>query len=56
MPSGAVHDTMNVRTVPSAMLFVPCAEGLSHVLQESADPADAALACEVVLNAVRAPM
>ena len=55
MPSGAVHDTVNVaRTVPSAMPFVPYAEGLSHVPQESADPADAALACEVVLNAVRA--
>jgi hydantoinase/carbamoylase family amidase len=56
MPSGAVHDTISVARsgVPCAMLFVPCREGLSHTPEESADPADAAIACEVVLNAVRA--
>lgn len=55
MPSGAVHDTIKVTTrVPTAMLFVPCAGGLSHTPEESADPADAALACEVILNAVSA--
>ena len=52
MPSGAAHDTMNVaRKVPSAMLFVPCREGISHAPDEHAEPADAALAAHVVLEA-----
>ena len=54
MSSGAAHDTMNVaRAVPSAMLFVPCREGISHAPEEHAEPADAALAAEVVLAASR---
>lgn len=54
MPSGAAHDTMNVaRAVPSAMLFVPCREGISHAPEEHAEPADAALAAEVMLAAAR---
>lgn len=54
MPSGAAHDTMNVaRAVPSAMLFVPCREGISHAPDEHAEPADAALAAEVMLAAAR---
>jgi N-carbamoyl-L-amino-acid hydrolase len=57
MPSGAAHDTMNVaRAVPSAMLFVPCREGISHAPEEHAEPGDAALAAAVVLAAVRARM
>ena len=55
MPSGAAHDTQAVASlVPSAMVFVPCVDGLSHTPLEQADPADAALAAEVVLSAIRA--
>ena len=55
MPSGAAHDTQCVASlVPSAMVFVPCVDGLSHTPLESADPADAALAAEVVYSAIQA--
>ena len=54
MASGAAHDTMCVAAhVPSAMVFVPCKDGISHSPAEDADPADAALGAEVILNAVR---
>lgn len=54
MSSGAAHDTMCVADhVPSAMVFVPCRDGISHSPLEDADPADAALAAEVILNAIR---
>jgi allantoate deiminase len=53
MPSGAAHDTMCVADrAPCAMVFVPCRDGISHSPDEDADPGDAALACEVVLNAL----
>ncbi len=55
MASGAAHDTMCVADhAPTAMLFVPCKDGISHSPLEDAKPADAALAAEVVLNAIRA--
>jgi hydantoinase/carbamoylase family amidase len=55
MVSGAAHDTMCVAPrVPSAMVFVPCRDGISHHPAESAEPADAALAAEVILNAIAA--
>ncbi|MFN8185956.1 MAG: Zn-dependent hydrolase [Gaiellales bacterium] len=54
MVSGAAHDTMCVAPrVPSAMVFVPCRDGISHHPAESASPADAALAAEIILNAIR---
>jgi allantoate deiminase len=54
MPSGAAHDTMCVaERVPSAMVFVPCRDGISHSPLEAASPADAALAAEIILNAIR---
>jgi hydantoinase/carbamoylase family amidase len=54
MHSGAAHDTMCVaERVPSAMVFVPCKDGVSHHPAEDADPADAALAAEIILNAIR---
>lgn len=54
MVSGAAHDTMCVaERVPSAMLFVPCRDGISHHPDEEADPADAALAAEIALGAIR---
>jgi hydantoinase/carbamoylase family amidase len=54
MPSGAAHDTMCVaERVPSAMVFVPCKDGISHSPLEDASPADAALAAEIILTAIR---
>ena len=55
MPSGAAHDTMCVADhAPTAMVFVPCKDGISHSPFEDASPADAALAAEIVLNAIHA--
>jgi allantoate deiminase len=55
MHSGAAHDTMCVaERVPSAMVFVPCKDGISHHPAEDARPEDAALAAEIILNAIRA--
>jgi hydantoinase/carbamoylase family amidase len=54
MPSGAAHDTMCVADrVPTAMVFVPCREGISHAPEEDAEPGDAALGAEIILNAIR---
>lgn len=54
MFSGAAHDTMCVAgRVPSAMVFVPCKDGISHHPAEDARPEDGALAAEIVLNAIR---
>jgi allantoate deiminase len=54
MTSGAAHDTMCVADrVPSAMVFVPCRDGLSHTPVEHAEPADAALGAEVMIGAIR---
>jgi hydantoinase/carbamoylase family amidase len=53
MHSGAAHDTMCVADrVPTAMVFVPCRDGISHHPAEDADPEDAALAAEIILNAI----
>jgi hydantoinase/carbamoylase family amidase len=55
MFSGAAHDTMCVADrVPTAMVFVPCRDGLSHTPEEDADPADAALGVEVMIGAIHA--
>lgn len=52
MVSGAAHDTMCVAPrVPSAVLFIPCRDGVSHSPAEHASVADAALGVEVMLNA-----
>jgi allantoate deiminase len=54
MHSGAAHDTMSIADrVPSAMVFVPCKDGISHSPEEDADAADAALGAEVMLNAIK---
>ena len=54
MPSGAGHDTQLVAgLVPSAMVFVQCKDGVSHDPSEEARPEDAALAAEVMVNAIR---
>jgi hydantoinase/carbamoylase family amidase len=55
MHSGAAHDTMCVaERVPSAMVFVPCRDGVSHHPAEDAEPADAALAAQIILSAIQA--
>ena len=54
MHSGAAHDTMSIADrVPSAMVFVPCKDGISHSPEEDADSADAALGAGVMLDAIR---
>jgi N-carbamoyl-L-amino-acid hydrolase len=53
MVSGAGHDSCNVAAVaPTAMVFVPCAGGLSHNEAESAAPADLAAGANVLLHAM----
>jgi N-carbamoyl-L-amino-acid hydrolase len=55
MISGAGHDAISVaRVVPSAMIFVPCKDGLSHNEAESILPEDAAAGAQVLLHAVLA--
>jgi beta-ureidopropionase / N-carbamoyl-L-amino-acid hydrolase len=55
MVSGAGHDSCNVAAVvPTAMVFVPCAGGLSHNEAESALPTDLAAGADVLLHAMLA--
>ncbi len=51
--SGAGHDAVYMaRVAPTAMIFVPCVGGISHNEIEDAKPADLAMGCAVLLNAV----
>jgi N-carbamoyl-L-amino-acid hydrolase len=51
--SGAGHDACHMATVaPTAMIFVPCAGGISHNEIEDADKADIAAGCDVLLRAI----
>jgi N-carbamoyl-L-amino-acid hydrolase len=53
MVSGAGHDSVNVAAVvPTSMIFVPCAGGLSHNEAESASPADLERGANVLLHAM----
>jgi N-carbamoyl-L-amino-acid hydrolase len=53
MVSGAGHDSCNVAAVaPTAMIFVPCAGGLSHNEAESAMPSDLTAGGNVLLHAM----
>jgi N-carbamoyl-L-amino-acid hydrolase len=53
MVSGAGHDACQICLVaPTSMIFVPCAGGLSHNEQESAEPADLEAGCNVLLHAM----
>lgn len=50
MLSGAGHDAMNIaRVAPTAMIFVPCKDGLSHNEAESATPAHLAAGVQTLL-------
>ena len=51
MPSGAGHDAqMLVRVCPTAMIFVPSVNGLSHNLAELTHPADLERGANVLLH------
>lgn len=51
--SGAGHDACYIsRVAPTAMIFVPCEDGVSHNEAESATPADLAAGCNVLLHAM----
>jgi N-carbamoyl-L-amino-acid hydrolase len=53
MPSGALHDATNVaRLMPSAMLFVPSIDGISHAFAEDTAEADLVVGLEVLAGAV----
>jgi N-carbamoyl-L-amino-acid hydrolase len=51
--SGAGHDAVYVaRTSPTAMIFVPCKDGISHNEIEDADPDHLAAGAQVLLDAM----
>ncbi len=51
--SGAGHDAVYVaRHVPTAMIFTPCKDGLSHNEAESIEPGEAAAGCQILFEAV----
>lgn len=53
MYSGAGHDSVNIsRVAPTAMIFIPCKDGLSHNEAEYASPQDVTSGCDVLLHAV----
>jgi beta-ureidopropionase / N-carbamoyl-L-amino-acid hydrolase len=53
--SGAGHDAILLaRCVPTAMVFIPCVDGLSHNEAEDALPADVTRGTNVLLHAVLA--
>ena len=55
MPSGAGHDAIYVaRVAPTAMIFVPCRDGVSHNETEDAEPAHLEAGANVLLHAVLA--
>ena len=53
MVSGAGHDSVYVsRVAPTTMIFVPCADGISHNEAESTEPDECTAGAQVLLNAV----
>jgi N-carbamoyl-L-amino-acid hydrolase len=53
--SGAGHDAIHLaRHVPTAMVFIPCVNGLSHNEAEDALPSDVTAGADVLINAVLA--
>ena len=53
--SGAGHDAVYVaRHVPTAMIFTPCRDGLSHNEAEHIEPEQAEAGCQVLFEAVLA--
>jgi len=53
--SGAGHDAGYIsRVAPTGMIFIPCADGISHNEIEAATPDDASAGCNVLLHAMLA--
>lgn len=53
--SGAGHDAVSLAArIPSAMIFTPCKDGLSHNEAESIEPHEAEAGCQVLFEAVLA--
>jgi N-carbamoyl-L-amino-acid hydrolase len=51
--SGAGHDACYVsRVAPTAMVFVPCKDGISHNEVEDAAKSDIAAGCQILLQAM----
>jgi N-carbamoyl-L-amino-acid hydrolase len=51
--SGAGHDAVYMsRVAPTAMVFVPCEDGISHNEVENAAKDDVAAGCDVLLRAM----
>ena len=51
--SGAGHDACYMAAVaPSAMIFIPCVDGISHNEIEDAKPEWVTAGCDVLLHAV----
>lgn len=51
--SGALHDAANVAKVaPTAMIFVPCKDGISHNVREYASLGDLAAGTNVLMDAI----
>jgi N-carbamoyl-L-amino-acid hydrolase len=53
VPSGAGHDTMCIAQIaPAAMIFVPSADGRSHVDEEYTEPEDLELGVEALARSI----
>lgn len=53
MVSGAGHDSLYVASVaPTAMIFIPCENGISHNEAERISETDATAGCNVLLHAI----
>ncbi len=51
--SGAGHDAVNLaKVVPSAMIFTPCKDGISHNAAEYLSPTQAKRGCDVLVNSI----
>ena len=51
--SGAGHDAVNIsRVAPASMIFIPCADGLSHNEEERIEPDQAETGANVLLHAI----
>ena len=53
MISGAGHDAVYMaKQYPTAMIFVPCENGISHNEIENAEKSDIAAGCQVLFDAM----
>jgi N-carbamoyl-L-amino-acid hydrolase len=53
LPSGAGHDAkMLARLCPTAMIFTPSVDGLSHNIAEHTHPADVTAGANVLLHTI----